>query len=80
MQPEIKAEKKTAKKKAEPKAPAQPTVVMFRSAEMEPTQFEIRGAMAARCQDGRIEWEFSSEEAEIVRRHSHILSGRIVEV
>ena len=75
--------KNTTKKKAETKAPAAPMpvpVVLFRSAEMEPTQFIIRGVMASRCQDGRLEWEFSPEEAEFVRRHAHIESGRVVEV
>nr|BAR33308.1 hypothetical protein [uncultured Mediterranean phage uvMED] len=75
-------EKKTpkTKKTAEPKAPVKPTTVIFRSAEPEATQFEIRGENASRCQDGRIEWEFGAEEAEFVRRHAHIESGRVVEV
>lgn len=80
MSEEKKTPKKTAKKAAEPKAPAAPKVVIFRSAEMEPTQFLIRGIMASRCQDGRVEWEFSAEDAEFVRRHAHVESGRVVEV
>lgn len=80
MEPEVKKPRKKTAKKAEPKAPAAPDFIIFRSAEHEPSQFEIRGAMASRCSDGRIEWEFSAEEAELVRRHTHILSGRIREV
>ena len=80
MSEEKKTPKKTTKKAAEPKAPATPKVVIFRSAEMEPTQFLLRGIMASRCQDGRVEWEFSAEEAEFVRRHAHVESGRVVEV
>lgn len=80
MEPEVKKTRTKTAKKEEPKSPPAPTFVIFRSVEQEPSQFQIRGAMASRCSDGRIEWEFNTEEAELVRRHAHITSGRIREV
>jgi hypothetical protein len=71
--------KKSTKKTEEPKV-EEPSVVIFQSREPEPSQFSIRDNKATRLGDGRIQWEFSEEEAVLVRRHTFVSSGRVVEV
>lgn len=61
-------------------APKKTGPIYFRSAEPEPLAFSIRERRAARRPDGRLEWRFSPEDAEKVRRHSHVVGGRVVEV
>lgn len=64
---------------AAPPSEAGDPVVVFVSREKEPVQFDLRRNRGVRLGDGRISWSFSPAEAELVRRHSHITTGRIVE-
>ena len=84
-----KAESTEPKTESKAEAPAKPKTpasnawaprVTFTSREKEPSQFSIIDNYASRAPDGRLVWEFSEEEAERVRRHHFVVTGRVVEV
>ncbi len=73
--------KKSVRKKAEVK-PKEPEVVVFRSRNEEPREFEVMGHRARRnaSEPGRIEWHIPAEEAERFAKHFHVLKNRIQRV
>lgn len=54
--------------------------VYFESVRAEPRQFPFDGNRGFRLNDGRVAWRFPKAEVERLRKHAHVLQGRIREV
>jgi hypothetical protein len=73
------APKKTTRKT---KKVEEPSVVVFRSRNKEPREFQINGIRARRNVEhpGRCEWHVPGDKAEAFERHFHIVRGRVLRV